>query len=323
MMTVECKNTKDLDFTYPFVSVVVPACNSPHRTATCIEALLKQSYPKDRYEIIVVDNGSTDNTPQVIKQYPVTFLVEDTIQSPYAARNMGIIHARGEVIAMIDVNCTPIYEWIEEGLKAMETEDADLVGGQVKFVFSTSKTVSEIYDSITNVQIERNIRERKVTKGGNLFVNRTVFNAIGLFPLYRSGGDVSWTGKATRAGFKLVYAPQALVTYPARKLLSLLRKQFRVGQGQPNIWLEEGIGYPRIFARTIRCFLPLMPSLIWKIIEERGTNDTKRRFNYQSGTRKTNKKVLSMWCVSYLCALSTGLGILRSIPVILRRRLRK
>lgn len=291
----QSKNPQNVMHTLPFVSVVVPAYNSPHRTRACIEALLNQSYPKDKYEVIVVDNGSTDNTPQAIKQYPVTFLLEETEQGPYAARNMGILHARGEVIAMIDVKCTPVPEWIEEGVKKMKTEDADLVGGQVKFVFSASKTVSEMYDSITNVQIERNIRERNITKTGNLFVKRNVFDTIGLFPPYRSGEDVIWTGKATREGFKLVYASRALATYPARKLIPLLKKQIRVGIGQPIIWFEEGMSYRRIFTRTIQGFLPPSPSLTRTIVEERGTNDIKRKCSL-------------IWFVACLCSTAVSVG---------------
>lgn len=315
-MTVECENTKGLDFTIPFVSVVVPAYNSPHRTAECIEALLKQTYPRNRYEIIVVDNGSTDDTPQVIRRYSVTCLVEDTIQSPYAARNMGIIHSRGEIIAMIDVNCLPVSEWIEEGVKAIKTEDADLAGGQVKFIFSASKTISEIYDSITNVQIERNIRERKVSKGGNLFVNRTVFDAIGLFPLYRSGGDVSWTRKATQSGLKLVYSPKALATYPARKILPLIRKQFRVGRGQPYIGLDEGKGYAGVIFRVLRLFLPLLPSVLTKIIDERGTDEIKQLFSCKKGLIK----YIRIWFVAIFCNFSTGFGALISLPNVIFRR---
>jgi len=65
---------------YPFVSVIIPVLNSPVRAEKCINALLDQTYPKNRYEIIVVDNGSTDSTPQVIQQYPVTFMIEDNFK---------------------------------------------------------------------------------------------------------------------------------------------------------------------------------------------------------------------------------------------------
>jgi glycosyltransferase involved in cell wall biosynthesis len=81
----------------PFISVVVPVYNGDRIIGNCVESLLNQSYPKDNYEIIVVDNGSTDNTRAIIKKYPVKMLIEDSIKSSYAARNKGIKHAKGEV----------------------------------------------------------------------------------------------------------------------------------------------------------------------------------------------------------------------------------
>ena len=110
----------------PFVSIIVPVLNSPARVKQCIESSLSQTYPKDKYEIIIVDNGSTDNTIRVIEQYPVKILVEKDIQTPYAARNKGIYHAQGEIIALTDANCSPQPDWIKEGITALQEENADL-----------------------------------------------------------------------------------------------------------------------------------------------------------------------------------------------------
>ena len=100
-----------------------------------------------------------------------------------------------------------------------------MVGGNIIFTFSPHKTSSEIFDSITNVQIEHNIRERKITKGGNLFVKRAVIDKIGLFPILRSGGDVL-SGREGRQtpDLTLYILVDACATYPARKLGRALKK---------------------------------------------------------------------------------------------------
>ena len=72
-----------------FVSVVVPAYNSPKRTARCIEALLNQSYPKNLYELIVIDNGSSDDTVKTIQRYPVVFLAEKTQKKSVCGQKYG------------------------------------------------------------------------------------------------------------------------------------------------------------------------------------------------------------------------------------------
>jgi glycosyltransferase involved in cell wall biosynthesis len=76
-----------------FVSVVIPVFNGENIIGTCIKSILKQSYPNEKYEIIIVDNGSTDTTREIIKRYPVKMLIEDSIRSSYGARNTGIKHA--------------------------------------------------------------------------------------------------------------------------------------------------------------------------------------------------------------------------------------
>jgi len=281
----------------PFVSVVVPVRNSPERIAKCIEALLEQTYPKECFETIVVDNGSTDETPDVIRKYPVKYFEESSVQSPYAARNKAIQVAKGEIVAMIDANCFACPQWLERGVEKMREEDADLLGGKVAFLFfGKKKTAAEMFDSISNVKMKESIEGRGVAKGGNLFVRRKAFDAIGLFPGHiRSGADVLWTGRATRAGFKLVYSEEAEVSYPARGLWPLLRKCYRVGRGQPNIWREEGVSSINMVKRVIRGFRPVPPAFVRGNIKKRGSEDMNRKF-------------WRMWLVAWMCVITTNCG---------------
>lgn len=215
----------------PFVSVIVPVYNDAARIHMCIAALLAQTYPRERYEVLVVDNGSTDDTRAVVARFPVTLLVEDTTKGSYAARNTGLAQAHGDIIAFTDSDCTPSPAWLAEGVHAMHAQQADLVGGHVRFVTSPRPSGAEIQDAIANLRVERYIREDGAAVTANLFVRAGVFDAIGRFPLVLSGGDKMFTQRATQAGFRLVYAPAAEVAHPTRRLGALLKKQFRVGKG--------------------------------------------------------------------------------------------
>lgn len=280
----------------PFVSVVVPVRNSPERIAQCIEAVLDQTYPKDRFEVLVVDNGSTDETPEVIRKYPVTYLEETSIASPYAARNKAIEVAQGEIIALIDANCFACPQWLERGIEKMREEAADLVGGKVAFLFlSKKKTAAEMFDSISNVKMKESV-ERGVAKGGNLFVKKSVFDSIGLFPgNIRSGMDVMWTGKATADNFKLVYSEKAEVSYPARGFWPLMKKCYRVGRGQASIWQEENLSSINMVKRIITSFRPVPAAFIRGNIKKRGS-------------KGMNRKFWRMWLVAWMCSIATNLG---------------
>lgn len=292
---------------YKKVSIIIPVYNSKYYIKKLLDSLLDLDYPKHDYEIIVVDNNSSYQTKEFVKQYPVRMLEENNIQSSYAARNKGIKNAQYDILAFTDADCIASKEWLKEGVKPIIEDKADLVGGKVEFYFSKRKTAAELYDSITNMQIKDNINKRGVAKTANLFAKAEIFSKIGLFPNnVKSGGDVQWTYKATRNGFSLVYAPKAIVMHPARSLKSLIKKQYRVGKGMMHILIQEGKSKLKILFAIFRLLLPPRSFSIKKMITKRGITEM-------------SEKILKMWWVSYLCNISTAMGILTSFFVVLKK----
>lgn len=106
-------------------------------------------------------------------------MIEDRMQSSYVARNKGFRAAGGEVIALTDAGCRPMPNWIEEGVRALDAQGA-MAGGHVRFVYSTWPSVAEVYDSFTNMQQKRSIRERSYA---NLFIRSAVFAVVGCSPI--------------------------------------------------------------------------------------------------------------------------------------------
>jgi hypothetical protein len=284
----------------PAVSVVIPVLNDAAGIRRCVAALRRQSYPEKKFEIIVVDNGSTDDTGHVVSTLDVRILQETSRRSSYAARNAGLRESSGDVLAFTDADCTPSEEWIEMGVRALEKRHADLVGGHVQFELPSRPSGAEIWDSVTNMQIEQNVRERGVAKTANLFVRRTVFDAIGPFSSdLRSGGDVAWTGNATRNGFTLVFAPDARVSHPTRRLRQLVSKQFRVGSGQATIMRRAGDPTRRQLQSALRYIAPPTPDLV--------TTQLKAKLATASPSQFTR-----VWMAAWLCRAATGLGALVS-----------
>src|SRR3989338_7815520 len=105
----------------PFVSVVVPVYNDNVRLKKALEALERQSYPADRYEVLVVDNASEDDVRSIMSAYPrVKYLFEGK-RGPASARNRGVREAKGEIIAFTDSDCIPRPDWIERGVAAVRS----------------------------------------------------------------------------------------------------------------------------------------------------------------------------------------------------------
>jgi glycosyltransferase AglE len=153
------------------------------------------------------------------------------------------------------------------------------------------------------MQQERSIRDRKVAKTANLFVRATVFSVVGRFPdAMKSGGDVYWTRRATTLGHRLVYARQAEVAHPTRRLRDLLRKQYRVGKGRYDRYiLEHAAGGSRGTPRpaTTRLIIESVRPPGWSFLLE-----AMHRHGIQVGLAW----LLCVWAVGWLCRLTTALG---------------
>jgi len=293
---------------YPAISIIAPVYNDEKYIRVLLKSLMEQDYPRDQVEIIIVDNGSQDGSREIVKEYRATLLVEDKIQSSYAARNQGIDRARHDILAFIDSDCKANSQWLKEGVKALEPESVDLAGGKVEFIFSSRKTAGEYCDSLRHFNFEKTIKEQKATGAGNLFVKSYVFAKVGKFSdQVKSGGDFQWTRQAVESGFNLVFADKAVVYHPTRTAWVLTQKSLRVGIGMIPVWLKRKRTITGMIKSVGRLFLPPSVRSIEEEISENGTPDM------------LNKK-RRMWWVTYLCNAATGLGgILGLIKAIFRR----
>ena len=291
------------------ISVIIPVYNSSEYITQTIESVLRQSHKPD--EIIVVDNNSTDGTIEIIKQYPLTLLQENEVQSSYAARNKGIEHSRSEIIAFIDADCIATDNWLKEGVTALQPESADLAGGRVEFFFSEKKTTAELYDSIHHLNIEASIRDTASAPTANLFVKTDVFKKTGEFSNYlKSGGDLQWTKKATDNGFSLIYAPKAIVKHPARKLKELLKKNFRIGTGRAH--LRRSRGFTLWYEVPYSIYNALIIGIPFSSV----------RKNYdESSMLEIKGKFLRILFVAYLCKILSRFGMFIETLKILKGKI--
>lgn len=233
--------------TLPFVSVVVPIYNDAERLFGCLQALEQQSYPRSEYEVIVVDNNSDEDIGGMMAPFEQARLVYEGQQGSYAARNRGVLQARGEVLAFTDADCVPERDWLSKGVeRLLADERCGLVGGKVVFTYRNPDrpSAAELYDSSHYLDQERYIRQGSYAATANAFTFRRVFEEAGLFDAsLKSGGDTEWGRRVAAHGYRLCYAEEAQVRHPARHSFRALREKIlRVQEGTLREKLKEG--YP-------------------------------------------------------------------------------
>ncbi|HEX7680385.1 MAG TPA: glycosyltransferase, partial [Thermoanaerobaculia bacterium] len=209
------------------VSVVVPVYNGAATITACIEALLAQTYPPHLTEIIVVDNNSTDGTPELIARYPVTLLYEREIQTSYAARNRGIVQARGEIIALTDADCAPRADWLEKLLEPFSDAAVGAVLGMV--ADHAAQSLTEEFTAMVKPFAHPERKGLKSLITGNVAIRCSALIELGLFDeLLPTAGDIDFGWRLQRqTRFKVVDTPEACVLHRHRDSLSAVFGQFR------------------------------------------------------------------------------------------------
>lgn len=244
---------------WPFVSVVVPVYNGGDTIDELLQSLVAQTYPGDRYEIIVVDNNSQDDTPQRVQRHPVNLLYEREIQSSYAARNRGARAASGEIVAFTDAACVAHPDW----LRCLLAEHEDQRWGGFAGGFQARQPITDVQRHMAREKAHclapafkqqpflapqsrgellcdrLRILDYRATiflppnlvnaPTGNVAYRRQIFDQIGYFDVrLTSCGDLDFAWRVqTRTDRQIKIVPQATVYYQYRRDLAGMARQFR------------------------------------------------------------------------------------------------
>ena len=116
-----------------FFSVIVPTYGRTHLLSECLAALSRQDYPKELWEVIVVDDGSPNPPNEVVQSFCESMDVDLVIKNhagPAAARNQGAARARGEILAFTDDDCAPAPNWLSALEVRFRSNKRIAVGGK-------------------------------------------------------------------------------------------------------------------------------------------------------------------------------------------------
>ncbi len=229
------------------VTVIIPVYNDAERLKLCLQALENQTFAAEAYEVIVVDNRSTEAVAPLVTAFKHARCLFEEQQGSYAARNRGLSQARGEILAFTDSDCIPRPDWIERGVAILRDDDRiGLIGGRVELfsIDPNQPTAAELYEIMGSFQQKVYVEQKHFGATANLITTRNVMDIVGPFDAsLLSGGDGEWGRRVYAAGYKLTYADDVVVRHPARHSLAELRsKAIRLSEGRYSVRKKQAHG---------------------------------------------------------------------------------
>jgi len=211
------------------ISVIMPVRNEEGSIRVLLESLLNQTLKPA--EIVITDGGSTDATPEIISEYVKrevsVRLLRESAALPGRGRNLGAAQAANDWIAFIDAGIRPEPTWLELlAQRAKVQNDVDVVYGSYEPVSDTLfKRCSAIAYVPPPVEIEGKLVHSRFI--ASALMKRSVWQAVGGFPEdLRSAEDLLFMNRIEQAGFRIVYAPDAVVHWQVQSTPRLAFKRF-------------------------------------------------------------------------------------------------
>lgn len=219
------------------ISVVIPVLDDSSALRQCLISLESQVYGRNNLEVIVVDNGSEDDSKSVAHQYADRVLFTSRTKNPYIARNLGVKAARHNFLILLDAKCSLDPNSISLLLSAHQKYKPALSSGEISFYTNENSSIGEWVDAMVFVRAKEVIQAKEGLPGGSLWLfHKSLLQQIGWFREdMRSGADVEWTNRIWDKGLTIAYIPNAKVYYQPRRMIALLKKAKRIGKGHLQI----------------------------------------------------------------------------------------
>lgn len=255
----------------PNVSVVIPIFNGEFDLPDLLNCLRAQTYPTNRVEYLLVDNGSVDRTPQLLQSYTASnasaqgfpssaafrSLCETQIQSSYAARNTGIRAATGAILAFTDADCRPQPTWLYHLVQAFADPSVGIVAGEI-LALSGNTALERYADRHETLSQKHTLAHAFCPYGqtANLAIRRQALEQVGLFrPYLTTGGDADLCWRIQQqSSWRMHFAEQAIVQHRHRTTLADLYSQWQ-RYGRSNRYLHQLHGIDLTKDMTLRDYL--------------------------------------------------------------------
>ncbi|HSL47961.1 MAG TPA: glycosyltransferase [Candidatus Deferrimicrobiaceae bacterium] len=269
------------------VSVIVPCFNGEAHIRRCLDGLTRQTYPD--FEIVVVDDASTDGTLSVLKEYPDIRVVQNPEnRGPAFSRNRGIEASRGDILVFLDSDCeVDDPEWLVKHVQVQAARSGSIVGGGIvgvgKGIIARADSYCHWFTNIPHGKSRvvspfpraPRIRFSRHLVTTNMSLHRDIWLAVGPFEEWlRTGEDLEFCERAVSRGFTLWLQPDITVRHHDRTHLGeFFRCFYRVGRdrvparsrhrSQYHALMPRGVVSSLLFCLPIGLLAPLQPILAW------------------------------------------------------------
>lgn len=213
-----------------YISIIVPAYNAEKTIEETLESLLAQNFPADKYEIILVDNGSKDRTINIVKKYPIR-IVTCNKRGSSNARNKGASYARGRILAFTDADCRVDKNWLNEINEAFKDEGLHAAQGQGNLTHSrdtrikTECFIDEYLTAIASMNERRMLGDTK-----NFAIRKWVFEKIGGFIPSKEECDMLFVAELFKKNYNVKFNERMIVYHNySLTLQRIIQKSLRHG----------------------------------------------------------------------------------------------
>lgn len=218
-----------------FISVIIPTYHDWERLQLCLDALYKQTYAKESFEVIIVNNDPNDHLPASLELPKNYQLVVEREPGSYAARNKGASLASGVVFSFTDADCIPEANWLEM-IAAHYSYNEGILSGSVK-MFSVLNNprlnFSESYDYVFGINQDIYAQSNAAATANLSITAKEFFMNNSFRSDLLSGGDIDFCQRASYKGISFYYSESLIVKHPLRNNMeSLIIKAKRLAGGK-------------------------------------------------------------------------------------------